>query len=176
VNVTATEPAVGTRAAWVVDPGTPVALTASGDAEARRLGPLLEAVGFRDLRGYLVGGVTAWREAGLPFETTEAIDVPALARRLRAGEVDLLDVREEDEWADGHVEGSLHVPYHDLRDGVPDELRGRDGRPLAVACSAGNRSAIAVSLLRRAGFEALQHVAPGGVADLEAEGVALVSR
>ena len=112
---------------------------------------LLEAVGFRSIRGLLSGGVAAWRDAGHPTESTPAIDIESLADRLRAGDVVLLDVREEDEWEEGHVEGSLHVPYHDLRDGAP-ELPA-NGKTLAVACSAGNRSSIAVSLLRRAGVD-----------------------
>jgi hydroxyacylglutathione hydrolase len=78
--------------------------------------------------------------------------------------VTLLDVREDDEWDEGHVEGSLHMPYHELRDGVPGELP-RD-EPLAVACSAGNRSSLAASLLRRAGLENVIHVTDGGVQDL----------
>jgi rhodanese-related sulfurtransferase len=87
----------------------------------------------------------------------------------------LLDVREDDEWADGHVEGSLHIPYHALRDGVPAEV-WTNGKPLAVACSIGNRSSIAASLLKRAGFEDIVHVAEGGIADLAAEAVPLVRR
>jgi glyoxylase-like metal-dependent hydrolase (beta-lactamase superfamily II)/rhodanese-related sulfurtransferase len=173
INVTATSTAVGTRAAWVVDLDRPVVLASAGDEDARRLGRLLEAVGFLDLRGVLAGGVPAWRAAGHAIETTEAIDVPALADRLRAGTVRLLDVRETDEWDAGHVEGSLHVPYHEL-DRPPDSLR--EGPPLAVACSAGVRSSIAVSLLRRHGIDGVVHVVDGGVPDLDDHGIELVRR
>jgi len=121
----------------------------------------------------LAGGIEAWRDAGNPVETTPAIDLAELAERLRNGDVRLLDVREQDEWDEGHVEGSVHVPYHDLRDGIPAEVRN-GGRPLAVACSAGNRSSIATSLLRRAGVNDVVHVAEGGIAELPAEGIELV--
>jgi glyoxylase-like metal-dependent hydrolase (beta-lactamase superfamily II)/rhodanese-related sulfurtransferase len=173
INVTAVRAAVGTRAAWVVDPESEVVVAAGSDAEARRMGRLLEAVGFRWIAGVLAGGIEAWREAGHPLESTPAIDIAELADRLRAGGVRLLDVREEDEWREGHVEGSVHVPYHDLRDGIPEELEN-GGRPLAVACSAGNRSSIATSLLRRAGVSDVVHVADGGIAELPAEGIELV--
>jgi glyoxylase-like metal-dependent hydrolase (beta-lactamase superfamily II)/rhodanese-related sulfurtransferase len=173
INVTMVRAAVGTRAAWVVDAESEVVVTAASDAEARRMGRLLEAVGFRRIAGVLAGGVEAWREAGLPVESTSAIDIPELAERLRRDEVRLLDVREDDEWDEGHVDGSLHVPYHGLVDGVPAEL-ANGGRPLAVACSAGNRSSIAVSLLRRAGFDDVIHVAAGGIAELPEEGIELV--
>ncbi len=174
LNVTMTRAAVGTRAAWVVDPGAEVVVAAGTDEDARRAGRLLEAVGFRCVAGHLAGGLPAWRAAGLPTEATPTLDVAGLADCLREGDVVLLDVRERDEWEEGHVEGSLHVPYHELRGGLPDEL-GANGRPLAVVCSAGNRSSIAASLLRRAGVGDVIHVAGGGVADLEAEGIRLVT-
>jgi len=174
LNVTMAKAAVGTRAVWVVDPESDVVVLAATDEEARRLARMLEAVGFRSLRGYVAGGIAAWQESGRRLETTEAIDVPTLAKKLNAGEVELLDVREEDEWREGHVEGSLHLPYHELRNAPPDAIRSRDGKPLAVACSAGNRSSLAASLLKRDGVEDVLHVAEGGVADLSDHGVELV--
>jgi hydroxyacylglutathione hydrolase len=172
VNVTMTRSAVGTRAAWIADPESEVVVMAGSDDEARHLGRLLEAVGFRNLPGILAGGVAAWEEARLEIGSTPAIDVHELADRLRSGGVALVDVREDDEWEEGHVEGSLHVPYHDLRDGAPAELQ--NGGQLAIACSVGNRSSIAASLLKRSGVENVVHVAEGGVTDLAEEGIPLV--
>lgn len=174
INVTTNQSGVGTRAAWVVDPDSEVIVTADGGEKARNVARMLEAVGFRKIRGYLAGGMNAWRAAKLEVETTPAIDVPTLAERLKKEEVVLLDVRGEDEWRAGHVEGSIHVSYQRLRDGVPEELRNA-GKPLAVACSGGVRSALAASLLKRAGIENVEHVAEGGVPGLEAEGIGLAS-
>jgi hydroxyacylglutathione hydrolase len=173
INVTAVQAAVGTRAAWVVDPESEVVVTAASDSEARRVGRLLEAVGFRRIAGVLAGGIEAWSDVGLTLETTAAIDVAELADRLRRGDVRLLDVRDDDEWEEGHVEGSRHIPYYDLRDGGPDDL-GDGAEPLAVACSVGNRSSIAASLLRRSGLDDVVHVADGGIAELADEGIELV--
>jgi hydroxyacylglutathione hydrolase len=172
INVTMIRSAVGTRAAWIVDPESDVLLAAGSDEEAARMGRLLEAVGFRQLRGLLAGGVAAWQDAGLELSSTPAIDVHELAERLKRGDVDLLDVREDDEWEEGHVEGSIHVPYHELRDGPPTEVG--NGKPLAVVCSVGNRSSIAASLLQRSGVRDVIHVADGGIEDLRKEGIPLV--
>jgi rhodanese-related sulfurtransferase/glyoxylase-like metal-dependent hydrolase (beta-lactamase superfamily II) len=172
INITMAKAAVGTRAAWVVDPQHEVVVAAGSDAEARRLGRLLEAVGFRQLGGFLAGGISAWRDAGLETATTPAIDIQTLAEHVRNDDVLLLDVRDEDEWEEGHVPGSVHVPYHELRDGLPADLRN-GAKPLAVACSAGNRSSIAASLLERAGLENVVHVADGGIAELAEEGIEL---
>jgi hydroxyacylglutathione hydrolase len=174
VNVTMARSAVGTRAAWIADPEDEIVVTAATDDEARRFGRLLEAVGFRHVTGLLAGGLDAWRDAGYDIGSTVAVDTHGLAAQLRGDEVRLLDVRDEDEWEESHVPGSVHIPFHELAGGVPDELRN-GGKPLAVVCSAGNRSSIAASLLKRAGLEDVEHVADGGVEDLRNEGIELVA-
>jgi glyoxylase-like metal-dependent hydrolase (beta-lactamase superfamily II)/rhodanese-related sulfurtransferase len=173
INVTMNQSGVGTRAAWMVDPESEVVVAAQGDEEARRMARMLEAVGFRHIRGYLAGGISAWRAAGLEARTTPALDIPGLAERLGNEEVVVLDVRSPAEWEAGHVEGSIHVPYQQLRDGIPDEVRNADGRPLAVICGSGVRSALAASLLRRAGLDNVEHVADGGVPMLAEHGIDL---
>jgi hydroxyacylglutathione hydrolase len=157
----------------VVEPESEVLTTADGDEDARRMIRMLEAVGFRHIRGYLAGGLNAWRGVNLAVETIPSLGVPSLAKRLREKEVVLLDVRSTQEWEAGHVEGSIHVPYQRLREGMPEEIRNV-AAPLAVACSGGIRSALAASLLKRAGVRNVEHVADGGVPDLEEEGIDLV--
>jgi hydroxyacylglutathione hydrolase len=173
INVTMNQTGVGTRAAWILDPETEVVVTSEGDEYAQRAIRLLEAVGFRRIRGYLTGGINAWRAAGLEVESTPALDVPGLAERIKKEEVVVLDVRDEAEWEAGHVQGSIHVPYQQLREEVPDEVRNAD-KPLAVACSGGIRSSMAASLLKRAGVKNVEHVADGGVPSLQSEGIDLV--
>jgi rhodanese-related sulfurtransferase len=172
LSLTMANGGVGTRAAWVADSEGDTIVTAPSEAAARHMGLLLEAVGFRSLVGFLAGGLPAWRQARLPVESTKAIDIPLLAELLRGDEGVLVDVREDDEWNDGHVGGALHAPYHELRGQIPTELR-QAGRPLAVACSAGTRSSLAASLLRRHGIEDVVHVV-GDLEDLLEEGVRLV--
>jgi hydroxyacylglutathione hydrolase len=173
INVTMNQSSVGTRAAWMVDPESEIITAAEGDEDARRMVCMLEAIGFRHIRGYLTGGITAWRAAKLKVETTTVLDIPTLAERLGKEEVVLLDVRDANEWESGHVEGSIHFPYWRLRDEVPDEIRNAE-KPLAVACASGVRSTLAASFLKRAGVKNVQHVADGGVPDLKSEGVELV--
>lgn len=173
INVTMNQSGVGTRAAWMVNPESEVIVAADGDENARRMARMLEAVGFRRIRGILAGGLNAWRASGLKAETTTALDIPGLAEKLRNKEVVVLDVRSAAEWRAGHVEGSIHVPYQQLRDGIPDELRAED-KPLAVVCGSGVRSALAASILKRSGADNVEHVADGGVPMLAGQGIELV--
>lgn len=176
INITMNQSGVGTRAAWMVDPTEMVITMADGDEQARAMIRMLEAVGFRNIRGYLAGGMSAWHSAQLPIETTLAVDVPTLAEQLRGNEVRVLDVRSDAEWRAGHVENAIHVPYQQLRGGVPDDLQAHDSdvQPLAVVCSGGIRSTIAASMLMRAGIKNIEHVADGGVPGLAQEGIRLI--
>ena len=67
--------------------------------------------------------------------------------RRTSAEVGVLDVRRDDEWADGHIEGALHIPLHDLEERLAELPRTE----LWVHCASGYRAAIAASLLDRAG-------------------------
>lgn len=174
INVTTNQTGVGTRAAWMVDPESEVIVAADGDEEARRMARMLEAVGFRRIRGYLAGGMSAWRASGLRAGTIPALDIPGLAQKIGNKEIVVLDVRSSAEWEAGHVGGSIHVPYQRLRDGMPDEIRNSDVGPLAVICGSGVRSALAASLLKRSGVRNVEHVAEGGVPMLAGYGIELV--
>lgn len=78
----------------------------------------------------------------------ESIDAAAEALRGRAGVV-LLDVRTPEEYAAGHIPGSMNHPLERLQtyDGDPDE-------PIYVYCRSGARSERAALLLRELGYEA----------------------
>jgi hydroxyacylglutathione hydrolase len=71
-------------------------------------------------------------------------------------------VREESEWDEGHIDGSLHTPYHDIHS-LPDDVDAE--RPVAAICESGQRSATAASLLQRHGARQVLHVVDGGVGD-----------
>lgn len=83
----------------------------------------------------------------LPAESIPTIlvsDVP--------DDVHVLDVREQDEWDAGHVEGSQHIPLGELvqRAGeVPQDRR------VVVVCRSGGRSAQATAYLAAGGWEAV---------------------
>jgi len=147
----------GTKLAWVAA-GRRVVLVGRDDDDAVRAARLAASIGIRAIAGYLAGGMTSWREEKLPVRSTERIGVADLHGGLDG--VQVLDVREHAEWEQGHIAGSVHVPYHDVR-GVPSGID--PARPVAVICSSGQRSAVAASVLERHGAKHVIHVADGGV-------------
>ncbi|MFD4240054.1 rhodanese-like domain-containing protein [Streptomyces sp. NPDC058525] len=83
-----------------------------------------------------------------PLPSVDAAAVPS--------EGFVLDVREDDEWAAGHVEGALHIPMSDFvaRFGELTESV-EDGRRVHVMCRVGGRSAQVTQYLVRQGIDAV---------------------
>lgn len=63
----------------------------------------------------------------------------------------LLDVRDDDEFAEGHADGAVNIPLPQLRDRLA-ELP--ENKPLHVYCGVGQRAYYAVRLLLQHGFDA----------------------
>jgi rhodanese-related sulfurtransferase len=159
ISASAYETGFGTKVAKVVPADAELIVVAASDGYELEAAELLASVGLR-VRGYLEGGMTAWRSEGRPVDRIEMIDPDELAERMENGDLVVLDVRDEDEWAEAHITGSIHLPYGDL-----PERQGELPRDKAIAaiCSGGKRSGLAASILQREGFERVLHVADGGV-------------
>jgi hydroxyacylglutathione hydrolase len=165
------EAGFGTKLAWVADHDQEIILIGRDDDDAVRAAALASAIGLRNIGGFLHGGMMSWRVEDKDVESIERIDVDGL--HARRDEVQILDVREQSEWDEVRIPGSVHLPYHDIHD-IPAEL---DGRPVAVICASGRRSVVAASLLQRFGRKDVIHVVEGGVGTwankgYEAEGAA----
>ena len=75
------------------------------------------------------------------------------AELLRSGEPPLfLDVREPDEWEQGHIPGALHIPRGNLESRV-EALVPERSRPIVAYCASGARSAFAAKTLEELGYE-----------------------
>jgi hydroxyacylglutathione hydrolase len=172
INLPVASPGFGTRAGWALDPSQSLLIVASDAAAIKATASRLQAVGFWTLAGASVADPVAWEQVGLPVAESDAWDLDRLALGLLQDAIELVDVREQSEWAAGHVDGSHHVPLNRLRHvgAVPN---ARAGRITAVACAAGARAAFAASLLRRAGRHDVVRVAGGGVPDLPGRGIEL---
>ncbi len=163
----------GTWLGWVVPHDRPlVLLLPSVDEWDAAIRQALR-IGYERIEGYLHGGFTRWQNAGLPLESAGRATVQELGSSLAAqegrnGERPLvLDVRQADEYARGHVPGAVHVNAGDLPDRLADLPRER---PIVTVCASGYRSAVAASLLQDAGFSDVTWLS-GGVPAWRAAGL-----
>lgn len=100
---------------------------------------------------------------------------PAQATQLiNREDAQVIDVREQPEWAKGRIAGSRHVPVGQLDQRIGDLEKFKE-RPLIVVCASGMRSASACSTLRKAGFEKV-FALDGGIGAWEQAGLPLTKK
>jgi hydroxyacylglutathione hydrolase len=163
----------GSKLAWLVGRDQEIVVVGRDDADGIDAARLATAVGVGTLRGYLRGGMTTWDQEHRPVERLERITIEELRDRIESDpDLQVVDVRERDEWERVHLPKSTLATWHDIR-GLPDGLDAQ--RPIAVACASGQRAATAASLVRRAGAERVIHVVGGGIGTLGDLGLELVT-
>lgn len=160
---------LGTRAAWVLDPGDELVVLADDERSAAELARRLLTVGLGPLRGVATDDVAVLAAAsGHTLDVARPIAVAELPGLV--GEVTVVDVRDASEWRVGHLPGTVHLPLNRLR----AEAASLPNGPLAVLCARGPRAAFAASWLRAQGHDA-RRVADGGIPDLPRVGLELVA-
>ena len=84
----------------------------------------------------------------------------------RRSELQILDAREDEEWAAGHIDGAVHIPLGQLSQRI-DELDPQ--RAVITVCRSGGRAAKAAKLLTASGRRAA--VMDGGMQRWAREGL-----
>ncbi|MGW1006124.1 MBL fold metallo-hydrolase [Streptomyces sp. NPDC002520] len=125
---------------WLLPDTVPLAFVTGDDQDLSELVRQAYKIGYERLAGRLTGGMAAWRAAGNPQATT------AFVTADRTGNRPYLDVRQEAEFAAGHVPGAVHIELGSLAAHIVDAPEGP-----VVACGHGERAMTAASLLERAG-------------------------
>ena len=111
ISASAYDTGFATKVAQVVAEDVELIVVAASDGYELEAAELLASVGLC-VRGFLEGGMTAWRSEERPVKRLELIDPDALAERLGSDSgIVVLDVRDGDEFAQAHIPGSVHVPY-----------------------------------------------------------------
>ncbi|RUX28772.1 rhodanese-like domain-containing protein [Mesorhizobium sp. M7A.F.Ca.US.011.01.1.1] len=90
---------------------------------------------------------------------------PTQVRQL-GDAVTLVDVREDGEWASGHIAGAVHIPLGRLREEMD---RIPSGKPVVFYCHAGGRSSQAIAVAMAAGQAHDTHMG-GGISAWRGQG------
>ncbi|HRK78863.1 MAG TPA: rhodanese-like domain-containing protein [Thiobacillus sp.] len=105
------------------------------------------------------GAMLAWNFIGGSLSGVEQADT-LKATRLYNDDALVLDVREDKEYAAGHIPKARHIPLGQLA-GRLQELDKFKDKPILVACRSGQRSARACGTLKKAGFKTVYNLAGG---------------
>ena len=123
---------------WLTEPAQPLVFVLDDDQDEADLVRQALTIGQDNLTGRLVGGIDAWTAAALAVETSDLLEPDAIDRPL-------LDVRQDNEYAAGHIPGAGHVEL-----GALPAATVADG-PVATMCGRTERAMTAASVLQRAG-------------------------
>ena len=105
------------------------------------------------------GAMLAWSFIGSRLSGIEQADT-LKATRLFNDDALILDVREDKEFASGHIPKARHIPLGKLGSRM-QELDKFKSQPILVTCRSGQRSARACGMLKKAGFETVYNQAGG---------------
>ncbi len=98
----------------------------------------------------------------------DEVDAPHAHELIERDAPALVDVREQDEWDEGHLPGAIHIPRGNLESRIEQALPDRS-KPVLLYCAAGNRSAFAAQTLEQLGYERVSSLA-GGYTDWKRNG------
>jgi rhodanese-related sulfurtransferase len=161
----------GQFASWagsLIAMDAPIIIIADSDEKVSEAQVRLARVGLENVKGYLAGGIDAWKKSGAKLAGITQISVADLRRLIEAQPaLQLIDVRRAAEYQDGHAPGAITAPLIDLRKTLP-KLPLNPSQPTAVICAGGYRSSAATSILEQFGFANLTNVTGGTKAWIDA--------
>ncbi|MFI8890304.1 MBL fold metallo-hydrolase [Streptomyces paradoxus] len=139
---------LATYLAWLIPWGKPVTLLAGTPAQIADAQRELARVGIDRPAAAATGDPATWVGEGEQLASFPRARFADLAQvRERGDDVVVLDVRRDSERAGGYIDGSVHIPIHELHGRIGEVQHGT----VWVHCAGGMRAAIAASLLDAAG-------------------------
>ncbi|WP_329564976.1 MBL fold metallo-hydrolase [Streptomyces sp. NBC_01361] len=139
---------LATYLAWMRPWGKPVTLLAESAEDIARAQRELARVGIDRPAAVAVGSPADWTSEGAPLASfPRATFADLAAARERGEELVVLDVRRDGERSKGWIEGSVHIPIHQVHQRLEEVPAGT----VWVHCAGGMRAAIAASVLDAAG-------------------------
>jgi hydroxyacylglutathione hydrolase len=152
-------PSLPTWAGWAVRYDRPIALVVAGEADAAEAVTHLIRIGLDAVCGYAVADLSEWEDGDLHTQHIDQLDPAEARRRIDIGQLQVLDVRNPDEWDSGHIDRARHLPVGQLAHGESDGLDPE--RPVATVCASGFRSSLAASVLKGRGFDDVANITGG---------------
>ena len=118
----------------------------------------LSRVGFDNIKGYLKGGIKSWIELNKQTNSIENIKAQDFVNLNSKFDLDILDVRSQNENLNGSVNGSLNIPLINLSENIK---RVNSNSKTYVYCKGGYRSMIASSILNLNGIKNITNIIGG---------------
>jgi rhodanese-related sulfurtransferase len=126
----------------------------------------LARVGFENVLGYLEGPVNFYGT----LDTVRSINAEAVRSEIDKG-AKVLDVRKHGEWNISHLKNAIFLPLTEFPGNL---VELKKDKTYIVHCGGGYRSMVAISIMKKHGFEKLLNV-PGGFGTMKKAGLEVVT-
>ena len=131
---------------WLIPWGTPLTLLGDSAEQVADAQRELVRIGIDHLEGAATGTPDQWTDN--PLGSFERAVFADLAQVRHHRPVTVLDVRRASEFDDGHIDGAVNIPLHELLSRIGDVPAGE----VWVHCAGGYRASIAASVLAARGI------------------------
>ena len=131
---------------WLIPWGTPLTLLGDSPQQVAEAQRELVRIGIDHLEGAASGTPDQWTDN--PLGSFERAVFADLAQVRHHRQVTVLDVRRASEFDDGHIDGAVNIPLHELLARVEEVPAGE----VWVHCAGGYRASIAASVLAARGI------------------------
>jgi sulfur-carrier protein adenylyltransferase/sulfurtransferase len=101
-------------------------------------------------------------------EEIAEVDAARARELIDSGDILLVDVREQDEWDEGHIPGAVHIPRGNLESRI-ERAAPDPTQQIVLYCAAGNRSVFATRTLEELGYTDVASLS-GGFTDWKRNG------
>ncbi len=148
-------------AGWILDYERDILLLTERREDVETAKLYLSRVGLDEVRGYLCEGIDDWKNRGMQLEQSGVYTVDGLHGKLKEEDLFVLDVREKEEYAEGHIPDAVNIYVGELEKRLAEIP---SDRPVVSVCSTGNRSGLGASILEREGFKKVYNLIGGTTA------------
>ncbi len=156
--------------ALVEDLKTPILLVTPEGREREAI-IRLARVGYENCLGYLDGGISAWQNAGEKIADIHQVDAAEFAKRYKAENINVIDVRKPTEYEKAHLDKVQNIPLDFIQKHLNEFSKQNQ---YYIHCAGGYRSMIACSILKKNGIENIIDVKGGFSAISQQAGLPIV--
>lgn len=142
-----------TWAGWLLNYQEQFILVAD-DNQMEDLTRKLMRIGLDNIYGY----ISDVNDLGMELQTADVISLDEFKTYINKEDVQIVDVRGLTEYEAGHVEGAANVFVGTLPDNLDKISKDKQ---VVIHCQAGDRSAVAYSLLNKYGFKNVKNFSGG---------------
>ena len=136
---------------------TKIIVVCSKDKEVEAI-TRISRIGFDKCIGFIVDEPRIWKKYNIDIDSINNIKSKDFIDILKVKRIEVIDVRSESEYKENHIESATNIPLSILENGLSKIDKNSE---YYIHCAGGYRSIIAISILKKLGYEKLINIQEG---------------